>query len=256
MKNRLLFLTCTIGWFIGWFAGGDLIALAKSARPSSLQTPAAAATLTIKDATGLTVTLTPPLTITSAETVPVPIPTPTPTPTPNPAISIERVREASGAIITSAAGSSIVFIQGSGFGSGGVVKIANQACAVIDYLPYQIAVKLPVVTLTQTGPVVVAPVGLTPASSTFSFAILAVAPVPGPTPTPLPPPPSKRVSVEWPAGSGQIWYEGHLQNGHGPLGSWSYVGAKGLYPEAFSPPYMAAPLTGFKPLTGRFSVSP
>lgn len=237
MKNALLVGACL-----------SLLALGAAPRRRA---PGASSTLTIKDATGLTVTLTPPLTITGAETVPTPLPTPTPIPGPG-AVVISSVVLASGAPITQSAGGSIVFVKGSGFGAGGTIKIANQVCAVIDWQPWMVTCKTPVVNLTQTGPVIVSPTGINSGVSSFSFSILAVAPVPGPTPTPLPPPPSKRVSVEWPAGSHQMWYEGHLQNGHGPLGSWSYAAAAGLYPEAFSPPYMAAPLAGFKPLTGRF----
>lgn len=133
------------------------------------------------------------LTVTDAAPVPVPVPQPG-------GVTITSVVKASGAVITSAAGGEIVFIKGSGFGAGGVVKLAGQAAAVLDWQPFTISVKLPAVTTSQAGSVMVAPAGLTPANSAFSFTIVGAAPVPVPVPVPTP-----AGLRQWPADSGVLW---------------------------------------------------
>lgn len=195
MKNALLAIACAA-----------LLTLGAAPRRKA---PGAAPTLTIRDATGLTVTLTPPLTITTSEVQPPPPPPPS-------GVVITSVVAASGLPITSAAGGSLLWIKGSGFAAGGVVKVAGQAAAVIDWQNWAIEVKLPVVTSSQTGPVIVAPTGTNPGQSSFAFTILGST-----LPPPPPPPPGQR--VEFPKNSGWFWVDGMIPGWapHGPTSNWS-----------------------------------
>lgn len=156
---------------------------------------------------------------------PAPIPTPLPPPPiPGPGVSVDRVTDASGANITAASGGSLVWIRGFGMGSAGIVKVAGQACSVIDWQPWAISCKTPIVSTSQTGPVMVAPLGINPATSSFTFTLVGTpgpTPVPDPTPTPTPTPtpipgptpmplPQPNGSVEWPPGTLAYWRQDAL----------------------------------------------
>jgi hypothetical protein len=248
MKNSLLGLCCLLALTVG---AAPRVSRPPRA-PMPVQIPVTGQAL---GADGRTYSFSGVVTLNVGE-APLPTPTPTPTPTPvpipGPGVSVDRVTDASGASITSSAGGSIIYIRGSGMGAGGIVKVAGQACSVIDYAPWQVVVKLPVVATNQAGPVMVAPTGLQPATSGFAFTIIASvnpAPVPTPTPTPTPvPTPTPTPTpqplpplVEWPPGSGLFSSEGHLPFGRhfGPTGSWSQK--RDTYPPPFFPPYPASP---------------
>lgn len=160
---------------------------------------------------------------------PIPIPQPS-------AVVVMLVIDATGNSVTRAAGGTLVGIRGTGFGAGGTVKVAGQAAAVLDWGPTSILAKLPVVAAAVSGPVVVAPTGVTAGSSAFGFEIEAGAapnPVPGPTPGPQP------VGDEWPGGSGVHWKpdaSGYYQ----PVGAypwWLPGHPGGDYPFGLFPPW-------------------
>ena len=159
-----------------------------------------------------------------------------PLPQPQPGgVVVEMVIDAGGSSITQAPGGTLVGIRGAGFGAGGIVKIAGQAAAVLDWNPTSILAKLPVLDAAVSGPIVVAPTGVTAGQSAFAFTVLsgpAPNPIPGPTPNPTP-------GTEWPAGSGVHWQQdrdGYYQ----PLGGypWWLPGHSGVdYPVGHFPPW-------------------